>query len=158
MPSRYYGAYGVFQSQTFPADGSYHTPASRGGRRNQRKGSLKADRRRRETMGSPKRGDPHGDRAAIVLKCLGQCPGHGEGPQDCGDVRDCAMDVANRKGIRSQGRLSSRSGEPDAVKAACPVREEAVGKGPSGDTTRIGKVLAGLRKVTVPRWPPTSCT
>jgi hypothetical protein len=55
--------------------------------------------------------------------------------QGCGDVRDCAVDAANREGISSQGRLSSRPGEPDAVKAARPVREGAVGKGPSGDTT-----------------------
>ena len=34
-----------------------------------------------------------------------------------------AMDAANRQGIRSQGRLRLRPGEPDAGKPACPVRE-----------------------------------
>ena len=32
------------------------------------RGILKTDRRRRETMGSPKRGDPQGDRVPVVLK------------------------------------------------------------------------------------------
>jgi hypothetical protein len=86
-------------------------------------------------MGSPKRGDPQGDRVPIVLERSGQCPIHGEGEQGYENVRDCAVDAANREGISSQGRLNLRPGEPDAVKAACPVREEAVGKGPSGDTT-----------------------
>ena len=37
----------------------------------ERKGSLNTDQRRRETMGSPTRGDPHGDRAVVVIKGLG---------------------------------------------------------------------------------------
>jgi hypothetical protein len=32
------------------------------------KGNLKTDQRRRETMGPPKRGDPHGGRVPVVLK------------------------------------------------------------------------------------------
>lgn len=105
-------------------------------------------------MGLPKQGDLHGSRVPVVLKRSGQCPIHGEGEQGYGNVRDCAMDVANREGISSQGRLSPRPGEPDVLKGTCPVREGAVGKGPSGDTAR--KFLVSLRKETAPRWPPTS--
>ena len=76
---------------------------------------------------------PQGGRAAIVIKCLGQCPGQGEGPQGCGDVRDRVPEGANRKGISGQGRLSSRPGEPDAGKLASPVREAAVGNVPQGN-------------------------
>lgn len=35
------------------------------------RGNLKTDQRTRETMGPPKRGDPHGGRAAVVIKRLG---------------------------------------------------------------------------------------
>jgi len=35
------------------------------------RGYLNTDQRARETMGPPKRGDPHGGRAAIVIECLG---------------------------------------------------------------------------------------
>jgi hypothetical protein len=72
-------------------------------------------------MGLPKRGDSQGSRAVIVIKCLGQCPGQGEGPQGDESVHDCAMDVVNRKGISSQGKLPPKPGEPDALKGACPV-------------------------------------
>ena len=80
-------------------------------------------------MGSPTSREAHGDRVAIVIKCLGQCPGQGEGPQGSGNVRDRVPEGENRKGISGQGRLGSKSGEPDALKGACPVREGAVGKG-----------------------------
>jgi hypothetical protein len=82
-------------------------------------------------MGLPTSREAHGSRAAIVLKCLGQCPGQGEGPQGYGNVRDRVVEATNRKGISGQGRLSPRPGEPDAWKLACPVREGTVGKGPS---------------------------
>jgi hypothetical protein len=35
------------------------------------RGNLKTDRRERETMGPPNRGDSHGGRAAIVIEYLG---------------------------------------------------------------------------------------
>jgi hypothetical protein len=92
--------------------------------------NLSTDQRKRETAGPPTRGDAHGGRAAIVIKCLGQCPGQGEGPQGYGNVRDRVPEGANRKGISGQGRLSSRPGEPDAGKLACPVREAAAGNVP----------------------------
>src|SRR6266566_10140852 len=84
-------------------------------------------------MGSPTSREAHGDRVVIVIKCLGQFPGQGEGPQGYGNVRDRVPEGANRKGISGQGRLSSRPGEPDALKGACPVREAAVGNVPQGN-------------------------
>ena len=71
-----------------------------------------------ETSGSPVSREAYGDGAAIVLECSGQCLRQGEGPQDYGDVRDRAVDAANREGISGQGRLRSRSGEPCARKRA----------------------------------------
>ncbi len=97
------------------------------------RGNLKTDQRERETMGPPKRGDSHGGRAAIVIECLGQCPGRGEGPQGDENVRDRAVEAANRKGISDQGRLRLRPGEPCALKGACTVREAAVGNVPKGN-------------------------
>jgi transposase len=97
------------------------------------RGNLKTDQRERETMGPPTRGDSHGGRAAIVIECLGQCPGQGEGPQGDEKVRDRAVDAANHKGISGQGRLRLRPGEPCAMKVACTVREAAVGNVPKGN-------------------------
>ncbi len=71
-----------------------------------------------ETSGSPVSQEAYGDGAVIVLNRSGQCLRHGEGPQDYGDVRDRAVDAANREGISGQGRLSSRPGEPCARKRA----------------------------------------
>jgi len=77
-------------------------------------------------MGSPTRGDPQGDRVPIVLKGSGECPIQGAGEQGHENVRDCAVEAANRKGISSQGRRRLRPGEPEALKGARPVREGAV--------------------------------
>src|SRR5215469_6870514 len=70
----------------------------------ERKGNLRTDQRKRETVGAPKRGDPHGGRAARVITCLGSCPGQGEGPQGCGNVRDRVPEGANRKGISEEAQ------------------------------------------------------
>ena len=88
-------------------------------------GNLKTDQREREAMGPPTRGDSHGGRAVIVIECLGQCPGQGEGPQGDENVRDRAVEAVNRKGISGQGRLRLKPGEPVASKGArrvCAVR------------------------------------
>jgi len=37
----------------------------------QRTGNLRTNQHERETMGSPKGGDPHGDRVPVVAKCPG---------------------------------------------------------------------------------------
>ena len=50
----------------------------------------------------------------------------GAGEQGHENVRDCAVEAANRKGISSQGRRRLRPGEPEALKGARPVREGAV--------------------------------
>jgi hypothetical protein len=47
----------------------------------ERKGHLKTDQRRRETMGPRTNREVQGGRAVVVIKRLGECPGHGEGPQ-----------------------------------------------------------------------------
>jgi len=70
--ARYYRTCGEVQPQGDDTVGRHHTPATHRwcGEPNER-GYLKTNQRWHETMGSPKRGDPHGDRAVVVLKCLG---------------------------------------------------------------------------------------
>jgi hypothetical protein len=88
--------------------------------------------------GLPTGPEAQGNRAAIVVRGRESRP-HGEGRQ----ARHCTgrEGTRNAKGRRGPKRMTT--GEPDAVKAACPVREGVVGKVPPQAATR---------------WPSTSCS
>jgi hypothetical protein len=89
-------------------------------------------------------GRPAWQQSSHSTQTIGVTPGtrgRGTGPKEspwlCGGGRE-------PQGESSQNGLKSKPGEPDDVKASCPVREGAVRKGPSGDTARI--FLVGLWK------------
>ena len=76
--------------------------------------------------GLPKGREPYGNGAAVVVRD-GENPSHGEGRQVDWNGRETWVSVMLKC---PSSRDYPGTGEPDAVKAARPVRGEAVGKGP----------------------------
>jgi len=99
------------------------TPCTEQGTR--RKGDLPPDQREGETRGLPRRGNPQGSRGLVGATCLGERPGEGEGVQ--GEAK--RMDLCCCGCSARPGKMHGRPAEPDAVKAACPLREEGAGNG-----------------------------
>jgi hypothetical protein len=119
------------------------------------RGNLKTDQRERETMGPPTRGDSQGGRTVVVVECLGECPGQGEGPQGDENVRDRAVEAANRKGISEEAQTTSQAWRARCIER-CPAGS---GRGGWKRTifTKPPEVMSGRsEELTVPRRPPTS--
>jgi hypothetical protein len=87
-----------------------------------RTGALNVDQVNGATTRLPTGSNAHGNRVPVVAKRLGECPGHDEGGQVEGSTW---VEVARMSVVPSPGEPDT--GEPDAVKAACPVREGGVG-------------------------------
>jgi len=115
----------------------------------------------------PTRGDPHGHGASVVVRGRESRP-HGEGRQVSPGVRAEVGETCDAESRPHPGHpprpahgCVRRTGEPDAVKVASPVRRGAVGKGlPSGSTslaaypTTAGAIAAKQRGTAI---ATTSC-
>ena len=82
----------------------------------------RSDVRGRASRGSPSGREVVGDGAAVVVGA-GESPVQGEGRQVDRDKGE-----QGRRDAEHRPRLISATGEPDALKGACPVREGATGQ------------------------------